>query len=227
MLEKQPLSRRRLLSILGAGTGLLAAPLAAPAATGETCGAATPQQILGPFFPSRKREDEDVDLTMIHGRTERAEGELVQVSGQILDDNCQPVEGALVEIWQANCHGRYDHERDANNPRPLDPNFQGWARFTTGPDGRFAIKTIKPGSYPADDSGWIRPPHIHFKVSRRGYQELVTQMYFEGEPLNEPDHLRRALSAADQARVTVAFADAPQVGPGARAGQFDITLRKA
>lgn len=187
----------------------------------------TPRQILGPFFPTRNREDEDVDLTLVQGRMERAAGDVVHVSGQILDPECRPVEGALVEVWQANSHGRYDHERDASNPRPLDPNFQGWARLTTGPDGRFAFKTVKPGSYPADDSGWIRPPHIHFKVSRRGYHEMVTQMYFEGEPLNERDQLRMALVPDDRARVTVAFAAAPGGEPGARAGRFDITLRKA
>jgi protocatechuate 3,4-dioxygenase beta subunit len=230
MRGKSAITRRQMLSIgLGGGAAALAAPLAASAATEPPAcnSASTPRQILGPFFPSRRREDEDFDLTMIAGRTVRAEGEIVHLSGQILDQECQPVEGALVEIWQANCHGRYDHERDARNPRPLDPNFQGWARMTTGADGRFAIKTVKPGSYPADNSGWIRPPHIHFKVSRRGYHELVTQMYFEGEELNEPDHLRRALSPEDRARVTVHFAAAPQIEPGARAGRFDITLRKA
>ena len=97
----------------------------------------------------------------------------------------------------------------------------------TGDDGRYGFKTIKPGSYPAGEGGWVRPPHIHFKVSRRGYHELITQMYFAGEPLNEPDRIRRALSAAERDSVTVEFRAAPsEMERGALLGLFDITLRK-
>ncbi len=167
-----------------------------------------------------------MDLTWVRGRSERAEGEVVHVRGRVLDEQCQPIEGALVEIWQANKWGRYDHELDAGNPRPMDPNFQSWAELRTGPDGRYGFKTIKPGAYPVGEEGWIRPPHIHFKVSRRGYHELITQMYFEGEPLNEPDRLRRALRTAEQAYVTVQFQEAQDGEPGAKMGTFDITLRK-
>ena len=145
----------------------------------------------------------------------------------MLDQQCQPVAGALVEIWQANTWGRYDHEKDAANPRPLDPNFQSWAEMVTDAEGGFRFKTIKPGAYPADDKGWIRPPHIHFRVSRRGYHELVTQMYFAGEALNEKDLIRKEIAPADQERVTVAFEAAAQdLEAGARLGQFDITLRQ-
>ncbi len=226
MQDEAPISRRHLLSLgLGAGAGVLAGRLTALSAHQQVCDVPTPGQVLGPFFPARRREDEDVDLTRVRGRSGRANGEVLHVRGRVLDERCRPVEAALVEVWQANRWGRYDHERDASNPRPLDPNFQGWARVVTGGDGRFDFKTIKPGSYPANDRGWIRPPHIHFKVSCRGYHELVTQMYFEGEPLNEQDLLRSALSSRDQARVTVAFNPAPGLEEGARTGSFEITLR--
>jgi protocatechuate 3,4-dioxygenase beta subunit len=163
----------------------------------------------------------------VKGRTERAAGEAIYVRGRVLDEACRPVEGAVVEIWQANTWGRYDHERDAGNPRPPDPNFQGWAEMLTDAEGRYSFKTIKPGSYPVDDQGWIRPPHIHFKLSRRGYHELITQMYFAGEPLNEPDQIRRALAPEERERVTVEFRPAPpELDAGARLGIFDITLRK-
>lgn len=90
----------------------------------------------------------------------------------MLDEAGQPVADALIDVWQTNSHGRYVHEADAN-PAPLDKNFQGWAKLKIGPDGRYRVKTIKPGAYPVGD-GWSRPPHIHFKVARRGIHELTT-----------------------------------------------------
>lgn len=138
-----------------------------------------------------------------------------------------PIDGALVEVWQANKWGRYEHERDASNPRPLDLNFQGWGRLVTGKEGRFGIKTIRPGSYPADESGeWQRPPHIHFKVSRRGYYELTTQLYFAGESLNERDGIYRSLTPEERALVTVRFEPAADIEKDARLGRFDVTIRR-
>jgi protocatechuate 3,4-dioxygenase beta subunit len=143
-----------------------------------------------------------------------------------VDEECRPIAGVLVEIWQANTWGRYDHEKDAGNPRPLDPSFQSWAEMLTDAKGRFRFRTIKPGSYPADDQGWVRPPHIHFRVSRRGFHELVTQMYFSGEQLNDTDLIRKELTPEELDRVTIAFQPAPAGGQaGASLGEFEITLR--
>jgi protocatechuate 3,4-dioxygenase beta subunit len=226
MAEDSPISRRGLLSAgAGAAAGLIAQRLAAGT---PACADATVPQTSGPYRPTHHRDDEDPDLTQVQGRPGRATGEVIYVHGRVLDPSCQPVKGALVEIWQANTWGRYDHEKDAGNPRPLDPNFQSWAEMLTDAEGRFRFKTIKPGAYPADDNGWVRPPHIHFRISRRGFHELITQMYFAGEPLNDPDLIRKELAPANQERVTVAFEAAPpDLEKGARVGQFDITLRQA
>ncbi len=221
------ISRRALLTTgLGTAAGLVAGRLSA-SPVAPTCPGTTPPQVEGPFYPTRDHEDEDRDLTHVKGRMERAAGDIIYVSGRVLDEACQPIEGAPVDVWQANTWGRYDHEQDAGNPRALDPNFQSWAELVTDAEGRYSFKTIKPGSYPVDDQGWIRPPHIHFKVSRRGYQELITQMYFAGEPLNEPDQIRKALAPEERQRVTVEFRPAlPHLEQGAQVGTFDITLRK-
>jgi protocatechuate 3,4-dioxygenase, beta subunit len=229
MAQNHPISRRELLGAgAGAAAGLVAHRLVGEAPAGQACGDATAPQTPGPYYPSEDRPDEDPDLTQVKGRKDRAAGEIVYVRGRVLDEACKPVAGALVEIWQANSWGRYDHERDAGNPRPLDPNFQSWAEMLTDKDGGFRFKTIKPGAYPADDSGWIRPPHIHFRVSRRGYHELVTQMYFAGEALNERDRIREALAPEDRERVTVALKPAgTESEAGSRVGLFDITLRQA
>jgi protocatechuate 3,4-dioxygenase beta subunit len=227
LADEAPISRRDLLGAgAGAAAGLIAQRLGAATPPPGACGDATPAQTAGPYYPTRQGVEEDPDLTRIKGRPGRAAGEVIYVRGRVLDDACRPVAGALVEIWQANTHGRYDHEKDAGNPRPLDPNFQSWAEMLTDAEGRFRFTTIKPGAYPADDTGWVRPPHIHFRISRRGYHELVTQMYFAGEALNDPDRILKALPPEEQRRVTVAFEPAPpELEAGARVGEFDITLR--
>ena len=220
------ISRRHLLGVgAGAAAGLLAQQLGAAAPADPACAEPTAAQTIGPYYPTREREDQDPDLTRVKGRAGRAEGERILVQGRVLDEACKPIAGVLVEIWQANTHGRYDHEKDAGNPRPLDPNFQSWAEMPTDAEGRFRFTTIKPGSYPVGDDGWVRPPHIHFRVSRRGYHELVTQMYFAGETLNDVDRIRKELPTADQARVTVAFEAAP-AEPALKVGAFDITMRQ-
>ena len=147
----------------------------------------TPSEILGPFHPITPQKDKDFDLTRIDGNTGTAIGPAITVEGRIVDIHGQPLEDASVEIWQANAAGRYAHPHDPN-PAPLDPNFQGWAIVLSGKDGSFHFKTVLPGSYPAGEN-WIRPPHIHYKVSKLGYDELITQMYFPGQLLNNNDLL--------------------------------------
>ncbi len=207
-------NRRR---IMQGGLGIVALAATAPlAAAGPT-----PAQTEGPFFPKKDQADKDLDLTRVEGRSEPARGEVIEISGRVLDEDGMAVAGALVDVWQANSFGRYDHEADPN-PAPLDPNFQSWARLTTDDQGRYRIRTIRPGHYPVRD-GWARPPHIHFKVARRGFHELTTQMYFAGETLNNVDLLWTGLSPDDRARVTVTVSAEGDATP---AGQFDLVLAK-
>lgn len=147
----------------------------------------TPAEVEGPFYPITPQEDKDEDLTRIKGHHIAADGKPIYVTGQVMNHQGQPLANAKVEIWQANARGRYRHSRDPN-PALIDKHFQGWAIITTNEQGLFRFRTIKPGAYPAS-AQWIRPPHIHFKVSKERYQELITQMYFPDEPLNEVDLL--------------------------------------
>jgi len=207
-------SRRALLTrAIGIGALAAAAPLSA---------LTTPSQPKGPFFPNRPQPDTDADMTMIEGHSVRALGEVVEVSGRVLDGDGNPVAGALIDVWQANTHGRYAHERDPN-PAPLDPNFQGWAKLRTNGEGRYRFRTIKPGPYQVGEA-WSRPPHIHFKVARRGFHELTTQMYFAGDPLNDLDRLLQSVPESERAMLVVDFrAGEP---PGTRHGAFDIVMRR-
>ena len=148
----------------------------------------TPEQVEGPFHPIEEQADTDLDLTLIEGNSKTAEGETILVRGQVFDAEGQPLKDALVDVWQANHVGRYSHPEDPNTA-PLDPNFQGWGLMTTDSEGRFSFKTIKPGAYPLSflgEQGW-RCRHIHFQVSRPGFDKLTTQMYFHGDPLIEQD----------------------------------------
>lgn len=184
----------------------------------------TPAQTEGPFYPLKHQLDEDSDLTWVETRSQRAKGQVAYVQGQVTDDACQPVERALVEIWQACSTGRYDHASD-DNPAALDPNFQYWGRSITDAQGRYAFKTIVPGAYPAAP-GWIRPPHIHFTVNKRGFVQLTTQMYFAGNRYNAADKILQSLPPEAQRQVVIA-ATAPgaEHDPGAQIYTFDLHLQ--
>jgi protocatechuate 3,4-dioxygenase, beta subunit len=111
-------------------------------------------------------------------------GERIIVAGKITDSWGRPVRNQLVEVWQANASGRYIHKRD-QHPAPIDPNFTGVGRFFTDNDGNYRFTTIKPGPYPwRNHSNAWRPAHIHFSLFGTGFtQRIITQMYFEGDPL--------------------------------------------
>ena len=156
----------------------------------------TPLEIQGPFYPITPQKDRDFDLTQVDGKIGTAAGKVVWIEGQILDTMGKSIEDASVELWQANAAGRYNHPHDTN-PAPLDPNFQGWAIVPRGKNGDFRFKTVMPGSYPASED-WIRPPHIHFKISKLSYVELITQMYFPGNSLNDQDLLLKRKGAEEQ-----------------------------
>ncbi|PZD71289.1 Protocatechuate 3,4-dioxygenase beta chain [Acaryochloris thomasi RCC1774] len=156
----------------------------------------TPSEIEGPFYPVMAQKDKDFDLTQIEGKEGKAKGKIITIEGQITDTNGVPLEDATVDLWQANSAGRYRHPRDPNDA-PLDPSFQGWAIVPSGREGGFRFQTVYPGTYPAA-AGWTRPPHLHFKVSKLGYVELITQMYFPDHALNETDLLLQSKSTEEQ-----------------------------
>lgn len=194
--QEEVVSRRRMLAMAGAFSGLALAGAASSLFAQEVRRRRTPNEILGPFYPVVKPLDQDADLTLVAGRQERAQGKIIHLTGRVLNTKGEPVAGARIEIWQANTFGRYAHPSDQNLAAPLDPNFQGYAAQTTDAEGRYRFKTIKPGAYPVDPKNptWIRPPHIHFDVTGKS-SRMVTQMYFAGEVLNEKDLLLQALGA--------------------------------
>jgi protocatechuate 3,4-dioxygenase alpha subunit len=116
-----------------------------------------------------------------------ARGEVIEITGSVFDGDGQPVPDALVEIWQANPEGRYASEADPREELALDPNFIGFGRSSTGVDGVFRFRTLKPGRTPGPGNT-LQAPHIAVGVMGRGLlKRLVTRIYFEGETSNAED----------------------------------------
>ena len=213
-------SRRRVLS-MAVAAGSLGMFGRVGAALAQALGR-TPDQILGPFYPVVKPLRQGADLTIIPGKPGRAAGQVIHVMGRVVNSQGQPVQGAHVEIWQANTHGRYTHPSD-HNPAPLDPNFEGFAVVTTDAEGRYRIKTIKPGAYPAGPDGRMRPPHIHFDVTGKS-NRLVTQMYFAGEPLNDKDPFLQGTGAGKERLIVPLRPPTQGLEPDSRVAVWDIIL---
>lgn len=145
---------------------------------------------LGPFYPVDRLAEDDADLTWLKGHKSRALGQVIEVTGRVLDRRGNPVRGAVLEAWQANAAGRYAHSADVATA-PLDPDFQGFATLRTGPTGEWRMMTIKPAAY--DSPIGKRTPHIHFDIRGRQHR-LISQMYFSDDAaMNAQDTLYRGL----------------------------------
>ena len=145
----------------------------------------------------------------------------------MLDERGRGVAGVLVEVWQANAGGRYRHRKEAYQAA-LDPNFGGCGRAITAEDGAYEFRTIQPGPYPWPNgpNDW-RPAHIHFSVFGHGFaQRLITQMYFEGDPMIWKCPIVKTIpNAADIERLVAALDMEATIPMDARAYKFDIVLR--
>jgi protocatechuate 3,4-dioxygenase, beta subunit len=141
-------------------------------------------EITGPVFGHNELGPLDNDLIRNYAKDGDPVGERILVHGRVLDESGRPVPHTLVEFWQANAGGRYRHKKDTYLA-PIDPNFGGCGRALTDAEGRYHFRTVKPGPYPWRNfiNSW-RPAHIHFSIFGSGFaQRLITQMYFEGDPL--------------------------------------------
>ncbi|MBZ9864461.1 protocatechuate 3,4-dioxygenase subunit beta [Mesorhizobium sp. CA15] len=188
----------------------------------------TLSELTGPVFGHAMLGELDNDLIHNFGRPgESALGERIIVHGRVLDERGKGVPGVLLEFWQANAGGRYRHKKDAYLA-PLDPNFGGCGRTITGEDGSYAFRTVRPGPYPWPNgpNDW-RPAHIHFSVFGHGFaQRLITQMYFEGDPLIWRCPIVGGISNREAIEALIAALDMQSTIPmDALAYKFDIVLR--
>lgn len=174
----------------------------------------TPTQTEGPFYPVNYPADSDNDLIHVAGRNVTARGDVLLLGGRVMTRAGQPIDGAIVEIWQADANGRYDHPR-APGTRQFDRGFQGFGR--TRADGQgYRFRTIRPVPYTG------RAPHIHFAVQPPHGARLVTQMYVAGEPQNEWDGpLRSVRDPASRQSLIVPLERGVE---GVLTARFDIVL---
>jgi protocatechuate 3,4-dioxygenase beta subunit len=184
-------------------------------------------EITGPLFGPETIGPLDNDL-LLNGRVDRDPiGERLIVHGRVLDENDRPVPGALVEVWQANAGGRYRHVNDSY-VAALDPNFIGVGRTLSDADGWYRFRTIKPGPYPWRNrlNDW-RPAHIHYSIFGRAFvTRLVTQLYFEGDPLLPHCPIYNSIPDAGARDRLVARLDLGETLPlDTIAYRFDIVLR--
>ena len=187
----------------------------------------SPSEISGPVFGQDDVGPLDNDLLRNFARDGDPIGERIIVHGRVLDENARPVPETLVEIWQANAGGRYRHRNDSYLA-PIDPNFGGCGRALTDGDGYYCFRTVRPGAYPWRN--WVnnwRPAHIHFSVFGTGFaQRLITQMYFEGDPLIPQCPIVRTIPDEEAIGRLVAPLDMNAAVPfDSLAYKFDIVLR--
>ena len=145
-----------------------------------TCTATEPME-LGPYH-----RDGTPARTML--RRENEPGDKLTVRGLVRgDDGCDVLADAILDVWQADASGHYDFQDD---PAPATPAaFRMRGVMLTNAQGEYAFQTVVPGHYGE------RARHIHYLVQRTGYEPLITQLYFEGDPRLTTDPLvRRSLT---------------------------------
>lgn len=160
----------------------------------------TPSQTVGPFF--------HVGMLWPDGPHAVAAGVpgAIWLRGRIVDGGGEPVPDALVETWQADPHGRFAHPGDPRGASTT-PGFRAFARCPTDADGRYAIRTLKPGRVPADDGPLA--PHIAVTILARGLLDrVVTRVYFPDEAdANAADPVLSSVDPDRRATLVAVIAD--------------------
>lgn len=210
--------------ILG-GTGALITTPALSQSLSSAQSIVTPPQIEGPFYPYDYAFEMDTDLVRLGTDDAPALGQLVHLFGTLRTPSGRPVRGAMIELWQADVRGKYRHPADTAAPA-RDPNFQGYGRVATDDAGGFTFRTIRPPAYLIDPSRTDRrAPHFHLAVSTRGVRRLTTQLYIEGEPLNDTDAwLHMVADPAQRGSLIRPMEDGAAIERNAKRIQYDIVM---
>lgn len=179
----------------------------------------TPSNTVGPFFHLGMDRPEWGDLTR-----DNPTGERITIEGRILDGDGMPVPDAILEVWQANAAGRYNHADDHQTDKPLDPHFRGFGRAATDAEGHFRFLTIRPGPVPGRGNA-LQAPHLNVALFARGLlKHLHTRIYFADEAANAADPL---LSSIDDAAARDTLLARPAASGPPVVYHFDIVMQGA
>lgn len=153
---------------------------------------AIPSQTVGPYFHLGLTGHRAVGCMVRPG----AKGEPVKLICKVLDGEGAPVNDAMIEIWQANAEGKYNHPEDTQD-KTIDPACPGFGRMGTDANGICEFDTVKPGRVPGPGNTF-QAPHLNVSVFARGLlKRLPTRIYFAGDPANQHDPVL-ALVPADR-----------------------------
>lgn len=176
----------------------------------------TPSQTVGPFF----------QFGLIFGGenvlvNDQTAGQRIYIEGHVFDGDYQPVPDALIEIWQADSHGIFNHPADPQRAK-ADPHFRGFGRVDTRQGGTFTFKTIKPGRVPLDGQH-EQAPHVNIRIFARGMLlHAITRLYFSDEALNQTDPVLTSIADPVRRQTLIAQLDDSEGTPTYR---FDIVLQ--
>jgi protocatechuate 3,4-dioxygenase, alpha subunit len=172
----------------------------------------TPSQTVGPYFHIGLPYEDGPRLV-----APDAPG-AIRLVGTVFDGGGEPVDDGLVELWQANRAGRYDHPEDMREEVALEPGFHGFGRCPTDGAGRYEFATVKPGPVPAP-AGGMQAPHIQVAVFARGLlKQVVTRIYFPDESAaNQADPVLSRVEPERRAALVAVEQDGAQ--------RFDIHLQ--
>jgi protocatechuate 3,4-dioxygenase alpha subunit len=158
----------------------------------------SPSQTVGPFFHFGLIRDGDNVLV-----NEQTRGERIYIRGSVFDGDGQPVPDAMIEIWQADCQGIFNHPADPQYER-VDKHFRGFGRSNTVKGGQFWFKTIKPGRTPWNNQQ-DQAPHISVRVFSRGMlTHAITRLYFSDESSNHSDPVLTLIDNLEQRQTLIA-----------------------
>jgi protocatechuate 3,4-dioxygenase alpha subunit len=199
------------------------APRAAALGDDDVQRGQTPSQTIGPFFhPGLVRPASDGQQAIGNVlASEQSMGTRIRVRGGVYDGLGQPVSDALLEIWQANAHGRYHHPLDQQQ-KLEDPAFFGFGRAATDAEGQYWFDTIKPGAVPGP-GGRVQAPHLGVIVLARGLLlHLFTRIYFYGDAELAHDPV---LGCVEASRRDTLLARLSGVSGGVAEYVFDVRLQ--
>lgn len=163
----------------------------------------TADDILGPYYRESAPFRADLNVN-------NQPGTQLTLGGTVFGIDCEtPLNEAVVDVWHADDTGDYDNSSN---------NYAFRGKINTDPNGRYEFSTIFPGQYLLGGGSNYRPGHIHFKITASNHKDLVTQLYFTGDPFIPSDPWASQEDAAE--RIITLTLD----GNGNKTGVFNIRL---